>query len=179
MRAYAAWFRSVGQNVGRMCARTLCLRMDPRQRKLRGSNPVQCCFLIGGRSGGRPVTCDPYSPTVTARARRGPAVLGAVRTQRGPVSLRNGGRPIRRHGAAVSALAIQLALIVPLKAPAVQVELAANPVSLSRRLGMACSLGGASCRPDSALRPRSCHPDNHAEGAKYSELLPRRQGSRR
>jgi hypothetical protein len=32
---------------------------------VRGSNPVQYCFLIRGRSGGRPVTCDPYSPTVT------------------------------------------------------------------------------------------------------------------
>jgi hypothetical protein len=102
---------------------------------LRGSNPVQCCFLIRGRSGGRPVTCDLYSPTVTARARQGPAVLGAVRTRRGSVSLRNGGRPIRRHGAAVSALAIQLALIVPLKAPAVQVELAANPVEPVAKAG--------------------------------------------
>jgi hypothetical protein len=81
-----------------------------------------------GRSGERSVTCDSDSPTVSARAHRGPAVPGAVRTQRGPASLRNGGRPIRSHRPAISALAIQLALIVPLKAPAMQAQVAANPV---------------------------------------------------
>ena len=51
---------------------------------LRGSNPVRCCFAVRRRSDGLPVTCDPYSPTVTAGAHRGPAVADAVRTQRGP-----------------------------------------------------------------------------------------------
>ena len=74
------------------------------------------------------MTCDSDSPTVTVHARRGPAVPDAVRTQRGPASLRNGRRPIRSHRPAISALAIQLALTVPLKAPAMQAQLAANPV---------------------------------------------------
>jgi hypothetical protein len=51
---------------------------------MRGSNPVRCCSAVRGRSGGPPVTCDPHSPTVTARARRGPAVPDAMRTERGP-----------------------------------------------------------------------------------------------
>jgi hypothetical protein len=51
---------------------------------MRGSNPVPCCSAVRGRSGGPPVTCDPHSPTVTARARRGPAVPDAMRTERGP-----------------------------------------------------------------------------------------------
>jgi hypothetical protein len=51
---------------------------------VRGSNPVQCCCTVRGRSGGRPVTCDSYSPAVTARAHRRPAVPGAMRIQRGP-----------------------------------------------------------------------------------------------
>jgi hypothetical protein len=41
---------------------------------------------VRGYSDGLPMTCDPFSPTVTARARPGPAVPGAVRTQRGPGS---------------------------------------------------------------------------------------------
>jgi hypothetical protein len=42
-------------------------------------------MLLGrGCSDGPPVTCDPDSPTVTARARRGSAVADAGRTQRGP-----------------------------------------------------------------------------------------------
>ena len=44
-----------------------------------GSNPVQCCCTVRGRSGGRPVTCDSYLPAVTARACRGPAVPDVVR----------------------------------------------------------------------------------------------------
>jgi hypothetical protein len=51
---------------------------------LRGSNPVRCCSAVRGCSGGPPVTCDPRSPSVTARARPGPAVPDAKRTQRGP-----------------------------------------------------------------------------------------------
>jgi hypothetical protein len=50
------------------------------------SNPAPPCFAGRGRSGGRRVTCDSRSPGVTARARPGPAVPGAVRTQRGPAN---------------------------------------------------------------------------------------------
>jgi hypothetical protein len=53
---------------------------------LRGANPERCCFAVRGRGRGLPVTCDPDSPTVTARARRGPPVPDAVRTQHGPGS---------------------------------------------------------------------------------------------
>jgi hypothetical protein len=91
-------------------------------------NPAPACFVVQGQDGERPLTCDSRMPAVTAGARREPAGPGAVRTQHGPAFLRNGRRPIRSHGAAVSALAIQLALIVPLKAPAMQVKLAANPM---------------------------------------------------
>ena len=52
-------------------------------RRLRGSNPVQRCSAIRGQSAGPPVTCDSHSPSMTARARRGPAVPDAVRTQHG------------------------------------------------------------------------------------------------
>jgi hypothetical protein len=48
------------------------------------SNPAPGCFAGRGRSGGRPVTCGSQSPTVTAGDHRRPAVLDAVRTQRGP-----------------------------------------------------------------------------------------------
>jgi hypothetical protein len=53
---------------------------------VRGSNPVPGCFAVRGRSGGWPVTCDCDLPTVTARARREPAVADAMRTQHGPGS---------------------------------------------------------------------------------------------
>ena len=52
----------------------------------RGSNPAPRCFASPRRGGGRSVTCDSELPTVTARARRGPAVPDAVRTQRGPAT---------------------------------------------------------------------------------------------
>jgi hypothetical protein len=45
-----------------------------------GSNPAPGCFAVQGRGGERTVTCDSYSPTVTAGARQGPAVPDAVRT---------------------------------------------------------------------------------------------------
>jgi hypothetical protein len=48
------------------------------------SNPAPGCFAVQGRDGERPLTCDAGSPTLTASARRGPAVPDAVRTQRGP-----------------------------------------------------------------------------------------------
>jgi hypothetical protein len=121
------------------------------RRRLRGSNPVRCCFSVRRRSRRRPAACHPYLPTVTARAHRGPAAPGAVRTQRGPGSLRNGRRPIRSHGAAVSALAIQLALIVPLKAPAMQVKLAADPVEPVAEAGH-----GLLPRAVPSSRPQQC-----------------------
>src|SRR4029453_3458915 len=46
-------------------------------------------------------------------------------------------------------LAIQLALIVPLKGPVMQAQLAATQWSLSRKLDMACSLGAV----PSSVRP--------------------------
>jgi hypothetical protein len=57
--------------------------VDPGRRR-RGSNPVPCWFGVRGRGGECHVTCVFHSPSVTARARRGPAVSDAVRTQRGP-----------------------------------------------------------------------------------------------
>jgi hypothetical protein len=54
---------------------------------VRGSNPAPGCFAVRGRDGGRSLTCDADSPMLTARARRGPAVTDAVRTQHGPASL--------------------------------------------------------------------------------------------
>jgi hypothetical protein len=68
-------------------------RPGPRQR-LRGSNPAQCCSAVRGRSGGPPLTCDPHSPIVPARARRGPAVPDAARTQHGPGSQAWKARPV-------------------------------------------------------------------------------------
>jgi hypothetical protein len=59
---------------------------------VRGSNPVRCCFAVRGRRVEPPVTCDRYSPIVTARAHAGPPVPGAVRTQRGPGAQRGEGR---------------------------------------------------------------------------------------
>jgi hypothetical protein len=53
----------------------------------RDSNPAPGCFAVRGRDGEGPLTCDPDSPTLTARARRGPAVPDAVRTQHGPAPL--------------------------------------------------------------------------------------------
>jgi hypothetical protein len=52
-----------------------------------GSNPAPGCFAVRGRDGGRSLICDADSPMLTARARRGPAVTDAVRTQHGPASL--------------------------------------------------------------------------------------------
>jgi hypothetical protein len=46
---------------------------------VRGSNPVRCCFASQGHSGGWPVSCGFYSPTMTARARPGLPLPGAVR----------------------------------------------------------------------------------------------------
>jgi hypothetical protein len=45
-------------------------------------------FAVRGHDCEWPMTCDADSPTVTARARRGPAVSDAVRTQRGPATSR-------------------------------------------------------------------------------------------
>jgi hypothetical protein len=67
--------------VGRRCGRR---PVEQDWSGLRGSNPVQCSSAVRGRSGGPPATCDLLWPGMTARARRGPAVPGAVRTQRGP-----------------------------------------------------------------------------------------------
>jgi hypothetical protein len=53
---------------------------------LRGSNPAPSCFAGQGRSGECRVTCGSRMPAVTDRARRGPAVPDAVRTQHGPGS---------------------------------------------------------------------------------------------
>ena len=47
-------------------------------------NPAPGYSAVRGRSGECLVTCDSRSPTPPARARRGPAVPDAVRTQRGP-----------------------------------------------------------------------------------------------
>jgi len=60
----------------------------------RGSNPAPGCFTVRGHDGGCRVTCDSGSPDVTARARRGPAVTDAVRTQRGPGSRAWKARPV-------------------------------------------------------------------------------------
>ena len=46
--------------------------------------PAPACFIVQGRDGGRPLTCDADSPILTARARRGPAVPDTARTQCGP-----------------------------------------------------------------------------------------------
>jgi hypothetical protein len=54
---------------------------------VRGSNPAPCCLAVRGPCGEGSLTCDSYWPGVTAGARRGPAVPGAARTQRGPASL--------------------------------------------------------------------------------------------
>jgi hypothetical protein len=99
------------------------------------------------------VTWEFAVSVVTAHDRCDPRLPDVIRTQHGPGSLRNGRRPIRSHGAAVSALAIQLAPIIPLKAPAMQVQLQRTQWSLSRRLDMACSLGR--CHPlDPTMRFR-------------------------
>jgi hypothetical protein len=50
------------------------------------SNPAPGCFTVQGRDGERRLTCDGDSPTLTARARRGPAVPDGVRIQHGPGS---------------------------------------------------------------------------------------------
>jgi hypothetical protein len=77
------------------------LPRPPAEPSRRGiANPVDCGrlwhgaggirtrrhanFALQGRGGGPSMTCAFLSPTVTARARRGPAVSGVVRTQRGP-----------------------------------------------------------------------------------------------
>jgi hypothetical protein len=66
--------------------------LSPISREITGrrrwdSNPAPSCFAVRGRDGGRSLTCDADSPMLTARARRGPAVTDAVRTQHGPASL--------------------------------------------------------------------------------------------
>jgi hypothetical protein len=75
------------RRMGRRCGRR---PVEQDWSGLRGSNPAPGCFAVRGRDGGRPLTCDPDSPTLTARARRGPAVLDAVRT-----STDQGARPPR------------------------------------------------------------------------------------
>jgi hypothetical protein len=130
-----------------------------------------------GRSGERSVTCDSDSPTVSARAHRGPAVPDAVRTSadQHPYGMA-GGRsevtaPQSRH------LAIQLALIVPLKAPAMQAQLAATQWSLSRKLDMACSLGAvpASVRPCASSKELS--PGQPRRRARSAPSRPREGGA--
>jgi hypothetical protein len=63
---------------------TMSLPTTVLPREPRGSNPAPCCFAVRGRSGECRATSDSGMPAVTARARRGPAVSDAVRTQRGP-----------------------------------------------------------------------------------------------
>jgi hypothetical protein len=75
------------------------VRLDLAQtggNTLTAANPVRRCFAVRCRSGGPPMTCDSYSPTVTARGRRGPAVPDAARTQHGPGSRAWKARPGRR-----------------------------------------------------------------------------------
>ena len=67
------------------------------------SNPAPGCFAVPGRDGERPLTCDADSPTLTARARRGPAVPDAVRTQHGP-----GRRPTASLGSTRGPLRLRL-----------------------------------------------------------------------
>jgi hypothetical protein len=78
---YQGSYRDLRKTGGRRCGRR---PVEQDWSGLRGSNPVQCFSAVQGRSGGPPMTCDPHSPTMTARARRGPAVPDAMRTQRGP-----------------------------------------------------------------------------------------------
>jgi hypothetical protein len=64
------------------------------------SNPAPACFAVQGRSTECLVTCDSSIPAVTARARQGPAVPDAVRTQHGPGSRAWKARPappVSRH----------------------------------------------------------------------------------
>jgi hypothetical protein len=68
--------------------------LDVRRLGRWDSNPAPASFAVRGRSADRRVTCDARSPTLTARARTGPAVPDAVRTQRGPGS---GGQEAIRH----------------------------------------------------------------------------------
>jgi hypothetical protein len=53
-------------------------------REPRGSNPAPWYVASRGRSRRWPATCNSRIPSMTTRARRGPAVPDAARTQRGP-----------------------------------------------------------------------------------------------
>lgn len=67
-------------------------------------------------------------------------------------------------GAAITALALPLALIVLLRAPAMHVELAADSMEPVSEAGHGMSPRAA--HPvglDNAIPSASCHPDNHAE----------------
>jgi hypothetical protein len=66
-------------------------------RRLRGSNPGPGCFAVQGCDGERPLTCDADSPTLPARARRGPAVPDAARTQHGAARPHPSGRRLSRQ----------------------------------------------------------------------------------
>ena len=101
-----------------------------------GSNPPSASSGVPGRRLQGALTCGFSLPVVTARARREPGDPVLMRTQRGP-SL-SGARWKHGHaadGAAISALAIPLALVVLLRAPAMQMEFAADPVDFVSEAG--------------------------------------------
>jgi hypothetical protein len=77
----------LGRTSAESCPQRPRFRISRSADGLRGSNPVPCCFAVRGRDGRRPLTCDADLPMLTARARRGPVVPDAVRTQHGPASL--------------------------------------------------------------------------------------------
>jgi hypothetical protein len=100
--ACVAMVTSLARGCGRSSV-TTCLvgkgRRPTAAPWVRGSNPSPCCCAVRGRSGGWHVTCDCHSPTLTARARREPAVPDAVRTQHGPrVPPAGGTGSVGRHG---------------------------------------------------------------------------------
>ena len=120
------------------------------------SNPPSASFGVPGRRHKGALTWSLSLPVVTARARREPRVPDAMRTQRGP-SL-SGARWKHGHaadGAAISALAIPLALVVLLRPPAMHMELAADPVDFVSEAGHGLLPLGR-CHPLSARQCASC-----------------------
>jgi hypothetical protein len=160
------------------------LENGPCQRRVRwDSKPRPWCSRGRGPDREGAPTCGCVTPVVTACARLEPAVPDAVGTQHGPAPLRSeaaGPLPDTRwkhghptDGAAVSALAVPLALVVLLRAPAMHVELAADPMELVAEAGHGLlPEGGHRLGTDNALPLGGCHPDNHADRRKELPTIP-------
>ena len=157
------WTGSIARGEGSMTSRW-------RSRRRSGDRGPDRPFTRRRRRSSPGTTRTPGWPTMRSHtARRGPSL---------PDAWWEHGHPT--DGAAVSALAIPLALIVLLRAPSDARGACSGPSG-------ACLGGWTWPAPlgrrhpfgtDNALHPRSCHPDDHADTPEVLRADPRRRGFR-